>query len=270
MKGTQAISTQISAYEMALLIPAAAISYINADLGPSPNASWINATWTLGTSVLVSVSGRLSDIFGRRYFMLCGAVIAFAGTIVGATGQSIPQMIVSGVLLGIGAGFQEIGFTCVMEFIPNKYRLTALGMCPSLWHEARLMHSIDIYGTSALPCVFTPLITYAFIAHTSIGWRGAYWFMCAWHGLGILCLYFLYHPPKFETLHQDEPVSKWKVLMELDYVGLLLFTAGATLFLVGLNFGGRQYPCASAAVIAIIIVGFPVHLDCSSGSLTSR
>jgi hypothetical protein len=36
-------------------------------------------------------------------------------------------MIGAGVMLGIGSGFQEMGFACIMEFIPNKYRLTALG-----------------------------------------------------------------------------------------------------------------------------------------------
>lgn len=112
---------------MTLLVPAVAASYINAELGPSPNVTWINVSWTLGAAILVSVGGRLSDIFGRRYFMLCGAFIAFVGTIVGATGKSIPQMIVSGVLFGVGSGFQEMGFACIMEFIPNKYRLTALG-----------------------------------------------------------------------------------------------------------------------------------------------
>ena len=88
-------------------------------------------------AILVSIGGRLSDIFGRRYFMLSGAFISFIGTIVGATGQSIGQMIASGVLFGIGSGFQEMGFACIMEFIPNKYRLTALGMfkLPILSHK---------------------------------------------------------------------------------------------------------------------------------------
>ena len=116
---------------MTLLVPASAVSYINADLGPSQNYPWINVTWSLGAAILVSVAGRLSDIFGRRYFMLCGASISFIGTIVGATGQNIPQMILSGILFGIGSGFQELGFACIMEFIPNRYRLTALGKCPT-------------------------------------------------------------------------------------------------------------------------------------------
>lgn len=124
---SQAICGQLNAYEVTLLIPAVSAAYINAELGPDPRSTWINVSWTLAAAVLVSVSGRLSDIFGRRYLMLCGALISFVGTIVGATGQSINQMILSGVLFGIGSGFQEMGFACIMEFIPNKYRLTALG-----------------------------------------------------------------------------------------------------------------------------------------------
>ena len=101
----------------------------------------INVTWSLGAAVLVSVAGRLSDIFGRRYFMLCGASISFIGTIIGATGQSIPQMILSGILFGIGSGFQELGFACIMEFIPNRYRLTALGkMSASFHYDAGCLH----------------------------------------------------------------------------------------------------------------------------------
>lgn len=123
----QAICGQLNAYEMTLLIPAVAAGTINAELGPDPDYAWINISWALGASILVSVGGRLSDIFGRRYFMLAGAFISFIGTIVGATGQSIGQMIASGVLFGIGSGFQEMGFACIMEFIPNKHRLTALG-----------------------------------------------------------------------------------------------------------------------------------------------
>lgn len=112
-----------------------AAPYINAELGPDPDYIWINVTWGLGAAILVSVGGRLSDIFGRRYFMLAGAFISFLGTIVGATGQSIGQMIASGVMFGVGSGFQEMGFACIMEFIPNKYRLTALGESSSQWNS---------------------------------------------------------------------------------------------------------------------------------------
>ncbi|KAJ9621393.1 uncharacterized protein PV06_04796 [Exophiala oligosperma] len=235
-----AICGQLSAYEYTLLIPAVAAPYINAELGPDPDYIWINVTWGLGAAILVSVGGRLSDIFGRRYFMLAGAFISFLGTIVGATGQSIGQMIASGVMFGVGSGFQEMGFACIMEFIPNKYRLTALGL----------------YGTSAIMCIFAPLITYVFIAHTSITWRGAYWYMCAFHGVAGIFLFCFYRPPSFETKHKTDRVSRLSLVKEMDYVGLFLLVAGCTLFLVGLNFGGRRFPWKSAQVIAPIVVGF--------------
>ena len=98
-------------------------------------------------------------------------------------------------------------------------------------------------------------MSYAFLAHTSIGWRGAYWFMTAWHGMGIIAVFLFYHPPTFSTKHRGEGVSKLQLLVEMDFVGLILFTAGCVLFLVGVNFGGRQYSWKSAQVIAPMVVG---------------
>ena len=102
------------------------ISYINNDLGPDPSYPWINISWTLGAALLVSVAGRLADIFGRRPFMLFGASVAFIGTIIGATGRSIPQMIASGVIMGVGSGFQEMGFRLHPRVLPQQAQASIL------------------------------------------------------------------------------------------------------------------------------------------------
>lgn len=122
-----AVSTQINAYIMTLLIPSTTLSHINAELGPDPNYTWITVSWTLGASVIVSVGGRLSDIFGRRYFMLFGASISIIGTLVGANATSINMMIASGILFGIGSGFQEMCYAIIQEMLPNKYRILGVG-----------------------------------------------------------------------------------------------------------------------------------------------
>ncbi len=93
------------------------------------NKSSLRYRWNLGAAVIVTVGGRLTDIFGRRYFMITGALFGALGALVGATGQSISQMIASGVLMGIGGGFGEIVFACVQEIVPNRYRLLILGRC---------------------------------------------------------------------------------------------------------------------------------------------
>lgn len=52
--------------------------------------------------------------------MICGSVISFIGTIVGVTGQSINQIIVAGVLSGLGPGFQEMSYAACQEIVPDK------------------------------------------------------------------------------------------------------------------------------------------------------
>lgn len=88
---------------------------------------WIAITWNLGAAVIVTVGGRLSDVMGRRYFLLVGAFAAAVGAIIGATGRSIDQMIASGIVFGFGGGFQEMCFSCAMELVPNKQRFRTLG-----------------------------------------------------------------------------------------------------------------------------------------------
>jgi MFS family permease len=84
-------------------------------------------SWNLGASIIVTIGGRLSDIAGRRWFLLFGAIAGAVGALVGATGQSITQMIISGIIFGVGGGFQEMCFACAQELVPNKDRFKTLG-----------------------------------------------------------------------------------------------------------------------------------------------
>ena len=52
-------------------------------------------------------------------------------------------------------------------------------------------------------------------------------------GLAIVLLFFCYHPPSFNMLHEHK--SKKQQMKELDYPGILLWTAGLVLFLMGIS-----------------------------------
>lgn len=238
-----ALCFQINAYIMTMLIPAAMVSTINTDLGPSNNYVWITLSWPLGASVFVSIGGRLTDIFGRRPFMLTGAVISLVGTLVGANAHSIGMMIASGALFGVGSGFQELCYACVQEIVPNRYRVMAVG-------------GLDV----SLALAFTsPVVAYAFVAyHPSVGWRGAYWYMFSFHSVALILLVLWYRPPDFGMKYgvgSRSTTTRLQMLARLDYVGLLLFLTGGILFLLGINFGGRTYPWRSAGTIAPIVLG---------------
>lgn len=102
-----------NAYLFTLLIPPAILTFINKELGPDPRYTWITISWNLGGAIFVTIGGRLSDIFGRRYFFITGSCIIIIGSIVSATGQSIDQMIAGGALFGAGSGLLEMSFGAV-------------------------------------------------------------------------------------------------------------------------------------------------------------
>lgn len=47
---------------------------IDQDIGPSPNLTWIPIGYLLCQSVVFLIVGRLSDIFGRRWFFVIGSL----------------------------------------------------------------------------------------------------------------------------------------------------------------------------------------------------
>ncbi|KJR83641.1 siderophore iron transporter [Sporothrix schenckii 1099-18] len=227
-----------NAYLYTQLMPPAVLAYINADLGPDANYIWITISWNLAAAVVVTVSGRLADIFGRRWFMISGAFISTIGAIVGATSHTINGMIASGVLFGLGGGIQEMVFSCLQEMVPNNRRFLALG----------------IYEFGNLPAMFGPIIAYAWIAYVGTGWRTCYYWCIAWEGVAVFAVFFFYHPPTFQTKHRGDHETWLHLLAELDYVGLVAFTAGCVLLLLAISWGGVLHPWKSAIVIAPIVV----------------
>ena len=169
-----------------------------------------------------------------------GAGAGVVGSIIGATGKSINQMIVSGVIFGVGGGFQEMCFACALELVPNKYRFRTMGIMIMANHFSS----------------FGPLISYAFVAYVKPSWRACYWWCFAWEATAFILLFFLYHPPTFKTKHENDHKTKLQLLKELDYVGLVLFSGGCLSMLLALSWGGGQYAWSSAGVIAPLVVGF--------------
>lgn len=84
------------------------LSTINADLGPDARYTWISVSWNLGGAIVVTIAGRLSDLFCRRYWFLAGSSMLVVGSIIAVTAQSISQMIASGVVYSIGSGVLEM------------------------------------------------------------------------------------------------------------------------------------------------------------------
>jgi MFS family permease len=59
----------------------------------------------------VFLVGRITDIFGRRWFFIIGCAVATLGSIVCATAPNVPALIAGETLIGIG-GSVQLSYAC--------------------------------------------------------------------------------------------------------------------------------------------------------------
>lgn len=128
--------------------------------GPSPSINWVALCWTLTVTLGYTLVGRLSDIFGRRYFFIGGAALGLIGSIIAATATTVEQLIGATTLIGLAASSQ-ISFTYVTgELVPVRHRFLVNGF---------------VNGVNLPIGVFGPVIARSFIVNTSSGWRWNYY-----------------------------------------------------------------------------------------------
>jgi len=97
-------------------------------LGPSKSYSWMAVAQTISAAVMSPFIGRLSDIFGRRNFLLLGNTLAAIGAVVAATAHTVNVVIGASIIIGVGSSMHQLAWACLGEVVPNKYRSLALGI----------------------------------------------------------------------------------------------------------------------------------------------
>lgn len=85
-------------------------------------------------------------------------------------------------------------------------------------------------------------------------WRWTYYIALIVNGLGFVLILVCYWPPDFLGLH-PEGKSRRQQVAELDFVGILLFGGGLSVFLIGIGFGGNPYQWTSAPVLCPLLLG---------------
>ena len=85
--------------------------------------SWIVTAYLLTTTVTVPISGKLSDMFGRRNLLLVGVGIFTLASFLSGTAQSIEWLIAARALQGIGGGIlTSNAFTIIGDLFDQKER----------------------------------------------------------------------------------------------------------------------------------------------------
>ena len=111
---------------------------------------------TLVKGVLLLLVGSISDVLGRRWFLIGGQVLGFIGACMSATAQSVNIIIAANMFIGMGGATQVLYPLLVHEIVPNKYRGFAQGAIMAA-----------VFPSLGLGPAFTRMM----VQYTAAGWR---------------------------------------------------------------------------------------------------
>ncbi|CAN8097341.1 unnamed protein product [Discula destructiva] len=209
--------------------------YIYSEIGGADRWTWITLANILALAAVCPFVGSLSDLFGRRYIAIAGALFVILGMIIVSTAQTMNIVIGGQVFAGIGAGINELtALAAASEIAPVSQRGKYIGT---------LVLTITPFCLSAL---YAQLIAY----YSS--WRYIGLLCGLWNLIGLVMTAAFYFPP----VHIDPSgLSRREVLGRTDLVGGLLSVAGLILFMTALQWGGYTYPWTSAHVLVTLLLG---------------
>jgi EmrB/QacA subfamily drug resistance transporter len=209
-------------------IIATALPVIVADLGGVEHYSWVFTAYMLAATVTTPIYGRLSDVHGRRLFFITGIVLFMAGGIVGATAQSMTQLVLARGIQGLGAGaLMPLAIATIGDLVPPSDRGRWQGLTGAVFGVA------SVLGPT----------TGGYIADNA-DWR---WVFLVSLPVALIALVVVAATLKIPP-HPERGTK-------IDYAGAALLAAGLSSALLGIVRGGQEAPWGSAQVIGLIGAG---------------
>ena len=195
-------------------------------------AGWTITAYSLGMVMMLSLSGKLSERYGRRRVFLISVVLFIVASLACGFAQNIYLLIVLRVLQAIGgAGFTPSATGIIVDYFGSS-RDKAVG----------LFGSILTIGAMVGPVVGGFIIQYA-------SWQWIFWVNVP---IGLVLI-----PMTLKFVPQD-PKVRWRTRAQIDLLGALLLAISMFGFMVGLTFLGSSTPemvwlCTVAFVVAILM-----------------
>ncbi len=106
-----------------------ALPRIIADLGGFDRYTWVTTAYLVASTSVVPIVGRLTDIYGRKWFFVAAIVIFLIGSVLAGLSQSMTQLIVFRAVQGLGGGaIMAISFVSVGDLFPRRNEARARGI----------------------------------------------------------------------------------------------------------------------------------------------
>ncbi|MNX78560.1 Multidrug resistance protein 3 [compost metagenome] len=186
-------------------------------------------TWTINIYLLTStiatvLVGKLSDIFGRKPFILIGILLFMAGAFLTGTSSDVYQFIIYRGIQGIGAGIiQSTAFTAVGDLFSPRERGKWMGFMTA------------IFGFSS---VLGPTLGGYLVDH--MDWHWLFWIFLPLGIVAFIMILMLF--PKVERRPSEG----------IDYLGSLFITTTIVPLLLAFSWAGTEYEWGSPQILSLL------------------
>ncbi len=207
-----------------MTITATAMPRIITDLGGFSQYTWVFTSYIITETIAVPLAGKLSDMFGRKWFFVVGMSIFVLGSFLCGISQSMSQLIIFRAFQGIGFGIiSALGFIVIADIFPPEDRGKYGGLMAGVFGLSTIIGpTLGGYLTDALSwrwCFFAPIPI----------------------GVIIIILFIFMFPP----------LRLGHVKPKVDYFGAVVMMLFITSLILALNWAGVDYAWNSPTIMGL-------------------
>ncbi len=206
-----------------------ALPKIVADLGGMSKYTWVVTSYMISSTVTIPIVAKMSDMYGRKWFLVGGIIIFLAGSAICGTSHTMDQLIAYRAIQGVGAGaIMALAFTILGDLFPPSERGKYAGI---------------MAGVFGLSSIIGPTLGGYITDHFSwhhFYWRGVFYVNIPIGIIIILLIIFFFPHLKFST-------RKHKI----DFLGIIALALTVVPLLMALSLAGVNCAWTSPQIIGL-------------------
>lgn len=202
-------------------------------------SSWILTTYLIAGAIMTPITGKLSDIYGRKKILLIIMAVYVLGVSLGGFTTNIYEMLLVRIIQGIGMSMFPIAFGIIRELFPRNKIAIGQGIITSMFATGAVIglvsggHLIQNYGWQATFYSIIPI------------------------SIALLVIIARFIHVKESHLHTDGKIGEDanNSRNKIDIQGAITLTVSVSAFLMALTMVENGDDSNSFALVGLVAIG---------------